>query len=402
MANQPWSRSLEWNVALQNEQLRREFWHKLFLARFVGETTVDDNGSKIPSGMPIEVLREAAQEGGDSILVPLLRNLSGAGVYNDMQLRGNEETQTLYFQKVYLNQIRHAVKSDGRMGRQRVKGLDLVNKFRPQLSDWFAHWWEWAFHYTLHNGYSPHVFKGTDTGGYNITSGQKICHPNTYVANSGFVTWSATAATYESSIDTDAGALTDTSTDHFTVALLEDLRVAVIEKKLKPMVTEDGFEFFPMLVHPHQLKQLRNESDWKAAQREANLPGKGNPIFSGAAGHYAGFVLYERWLTNAIDTTGAAGDVTYGNSTAYFGESALSNSDRKVATILGGGAIAHGEASGPYFDEDNFDYNNSKGVSVGMIGGSARGETKDDSTDGSNTAVINQSSIDVITFSDGS
>lgn len=400
-----WPRSEEWNVALQNERLRREMWKKLFFSRFVGFTSQNEteNGFNIkaPSGMPIEVLREFATEGSDHMLIPMILRIKGAGIYGDNQLKGNEERQNLYYQKAYINQIRNALKSGGRMSQQRMKKLDLIRRFRPQLEDWLAEWMEYNFLYTFHHGYSPHILATVPNGGINLTSGQKIPHPNFYAAGSGFVTWNATPATYEASVEDAVTGVTDTSSDYFSTTLLEDLRVRVQEKNIKPMVTQEGIQFYPMVVHPLQMKQIRAESDWKAAQRDwaSGMQGVKNPIFNGASGFYAGFVLYERELTMAVDPDNVAGTVAFGWPTAEFGEAALSDHARKVAIIFGAGAIAHGDAMGPYIDEDDEDYKNLKGVAIGLIGGSARSEYKDNSTDGSNTAVINQSSITVCTYS---
>lgn len=400
MAQSTFARSEEGNIQLLNEKLKREAWNRLFFSRFVGFTTEDDQGSKIPSGAPIEVINRFTEEGSDSLKMALLKRLTGAGVSGDNQLKGNEERQNVYYQNVYINQHRHAVKSGGAMSQQRMKKFNLAAKYRPQLSDWWAQYMEVDIWYTFLHGYSRHIMATTANGGYNITSGQKICHPNFYAAGDGFATWNATPATYEGTVENSVTGVTDTSTDHFTTSLLETLRVEVQDKHLAPVITEDGFEFYPMLVNSRQMKQIRSDSTWAAAQRDANnMKGLKNPIFNGSCGHYAGFVLYERNFTPSVDPNAGAGTVEFGYPTAQFGLSALSDHARKVGLIFGAQALAMGVAKYPFFVEDDEDFENLRAVSAGQIWGSARAEHKDNSTDGSNTDVINQSSIAFVTHS---
>jgi N4-gp56 family major capsid protein len=388
------ARAEEGNVVLLREELEREAWYSLFFARFAGFTTKDEvDGSLIPSGSPIEILREFATEGSDSMLLPMLLRLTGAGVSGDSQLLGNEERMYLYYQKVYINQKRHGVKVGGRISNQRVKKFRLLEKAQPLLSDWLAQWMEWMFIYTFFHGYAPHILENTTTGGLYIGSGQKICHPNFYAAGSGFVTWSATAATYEDSVADACTGVTDTSTDHMTADLLEDLRVKVKSKKIMPLVV-DGNEFYPILLHPNQAKQLRQDSDYRNAVKDAWTRDSKNPIFTGAMAPYAGFVPYERMMVPGISPASAT--VTFGATNPL---SALDTYAIKGAIIFGKSALAYGWADGPYFDEEYEDYKNNKGVGIGVIAGCARAEFKDNSTDGSNTAVKNQSSMIVATYS---
>ncbi len=46
--------------------------------------------------------------------------LSGAGVAGDGTLEGNEEALTTYSDNIFIDQLRHAVRSAGKMTEQRV------------------------------------------------------------------------------------------------------------------------------------------------------------------------------------------------------------------------------------------------------------------------------------------
>lgn len=396
MAITTFARSEEANVVLLEEKLKRDAFYQLFFAPFLGQTTEDKiDGSRVPSGAPIELLEAFAEEGGDSMLLPMLGRLSGVGVSGDAQLKGNEEAFALYYQKVYINQKRHGVKLGGRMSNQRVKKFDLMRKAEPLLADWLAQWIEYDILYTFYHGYSSHVL-GSAAGELNLTSGQKICHPNFYAAGSGFVTWNATASTYEGNVEDAVTGVTDTSTDYMSADLLEELRVACMEKKIAPIQTEYG-EYIPILLHPKQAKQLRKDSDYRNAMKDALRMDFKNPIFKGAMAPYAGFLPFERMMVMGVEPNAGAGTVSFGSANPL---SSLDTYARKAAIIFGKGAIATGMPLGPYYDPDDEDYKNMRGAGMGVIIGSARAEFKDNSTDGSNTLVKNTSSMIVVTYSD--
>jgi len=285
------------------------------------------------------------------------------------------------------------------MSRQRLKALQIEKQKQPLLSNWAAQWNEVALARTFYEGWSPHITAATTSGGLYIGSGQKRVHPNFFTAGSGQVTYSATDATFESSVDTALTNLTDTSTDYFSTDLLEAMRVEVIKLKIKPMVTENGMEFWPMLIHPNQARQLRADSDWQGVNQRAWVANeaKNNPIFSGAIGSYAGFVLYERMLGVFGASPSGTGTVTFGATNPL---SAPDTYARKCAIIFGAGAISRGVAEDLSFERETDDYGNVLGIGAGMIVGDSRGEYYDSTT--SVTGVINQTSAIVATYSDNS
>ncbi|GAG16232.1 unnamed protein product, partial [marine sediment metagenome] len=242
-----------------------------------------------------------------------------------------------------------------------------------------------------------HVMATTALGGLYIGSGQKVCHPNFWAAgDSDFVTWNATPATFEASVDTALTNLTDTATDYMSTDVIEEMAVQVQTKNIKPMIMENGYSFIPWVIHPKQLKQLRDDTDWKTANSRAYIGqlAKENPIFNKAAGEYAGFVFFERELSVMGASPDGAGTVTFGATNPLAGQDTY---PRKCSIIFGASAIASGQAEKAYIDVDNFDYANQTGIAVGSIVGDARADFKDSTA--SPTAVINQSSIVVATYS---
>ncbi|MGR3218216.1 MAG: phage capsid family protein, partial [Candidatus Anammoxibacter sp.] len=312
------------------------------------------------------------------------------------QLEKNEEEQDIYYLKTYINQLRNGVRTAGRMSQIRVRILQLMKEASPQLIRWMARARETQIVRAFLEGYSTHIMAAKVDGGLNIGSQQKICHPNFYAAGDGFVTWSATDSTYESSVDTAVGNVTDTASDHFTTTLVENMAVEVQTKNIKPMESINGYSFIPWLISPGQAKQLRAETDWKTANSRAFIAGmaKDNPIFTRAMGEYGGFVFFERQLSVfGVDPSGS-GTVTFGASNPL---SALDTFARKCSIIFGASAIATGQAEKSYLDVDDYDYKNQTGIAIGSIVGDARADFVDNTA--SKTAVINQSSIIVATYS---
>ena len=63
---------------------------------------------------------ELSKGPGDKITYGLRMQLSGAGVQGDATLEGNEEALVTYSDSIFINQLRHAVRSGGKMSEQRV------------------------------------------------------------------------------------------------------------------------------------------------------------------------------------------------------------------------------------------------------------------------------------------
>src|SRR4051812_28447236 len=97
-------------VKLWSKKLAHEALKETFIFKFLG----DDENSVI------QIKEETAKSAGDRITVGLRMQLTGDGVSGDGALEGNEEALTTYTDNVLLDQLRHAVRSGGKMSEQRV------------------------------------------------------------------------------------------------------------------------------------------------------------------------------------------------------------------------------------------------------------------------------------------
>lgn len=397
-----WPRTEEANIGLLNEKLRRQAYFQTFWAKFAGFTQVSGQGREktvIPSGAPIEIMRDFVSQGMDFMLIPMLLNLKGLGIYGDKSLEGNEEGLDLYYNRVYINQIRNGVKTGGRTSEQRMKSLKLEKEKMPLLSEWLANWNEIAIATAFYKGWAQHILAPDASGGLNINAGAQRCHPNFWVAGTGQMAWNAVDATYEAAVDTGLQLLTDTATDHFSTNLIEEARVWAQYLKIEQIITKNGDPFWAWVIHPNQARQLRADSEWQEANQRAWVATavKENPVFSGAIGTYGGFVFYERRLgVFGAESTGT-GTVTFGAANPLVAPDTYA---KKCSIIFGKAAMSRGIGEDVHFNREMYDYENVKGVGTGMIVGDARPDYKDNSVDGgTKTAVINQSSAVISTYS---
>ena len=92
-------------VKLWSKMLAVEALKATWIYKFIGDGT---------SSM-IQVKDETSKSAGDQVTYGLRMQLSGNGVLGDGTLEGNEEALTTYSDALVINQLRHAVRSQGRM-----------------------------------------------------------------------------------------------------------------------------------------------------------------------------------------------------------------------------------------------------------------------------------------------
>lgn len=84
-----------------------------------------------------------------------------------------------------------------------------------------------------------------------------------------------------------------------------DTMVGLLRVNNSPPLIIDGGEWYPILVHTNQGKGLRDNSTWRTAQRDANVRGSGNPIFTGALGIWNQAIIYESSNCPVASSTGS-------------------------------------------------------------------------------------------------
>lgn len=220
-----------------------------------------------------------------------------------------------------LKEYAHAVRLKGRLTEQKV-AVNMRKDAKAALSDWLARKIDRTFVEALSASPSTNrVLYGGDA-----TSTATIDSADT------FSTSLISRAKRKAQLATIGGA----------------------EAKIRPLKI-NGKDHYLCLVHPYQAKALKGESAWQQAQREANIRGEGNPIFSGALGMWDGVIIYEYERIKTYSTWGSGGNLT--------GARAL---------FLGAQAGALAVAKGATWDEKTFDYNRKAGFAISVIAAIAK------------------------------
>ena len=95
-----------------NHPLTQRIWAKKLFVDTLEDTVF---GKFIGEGTDslIQLKTDLKKDKGDNIRVGLRMQLTGSGVQGDTTLEGNEEALVLHNDTVYLDQLRHAVRSSG-------------------------------------------------------------------------------------------------------------------------------------------------------------------------------------------------------------------------------------------------------------------------------------------------
>lgn len=322
-------------VKLWRSQLAREALKATWIQKFIGDSSNDI----------VQVFGDTGKSAGDRVTVTLRMQLTGDGVSGDATLEGNEEALTTFTDNLYIDQLRHAVRSGGKMTEQRIP-WSIREEALMGLKDWWAGRLDTAF-FNQACGYTPAtnvIFTGMNA--VNAPDAQHIARVNNKASDEALI----------------AG-------DEMTLSLIDKL---VESAKLGsttgtgPVIRPikvDGEDRYVVVLHTRQVTQIRTNTaagQWLDIQKAA-MTGDGsarNPIMTGALGMYNGAVLHESTrITNGVNSATGVPVPT-----------------ARRAVLLGAQACAIGfgqDQSFKNFDwnEELFDYGNQLGVSAGLIHG---------------------------------
>jgi len=268
------------------------------------------------------------------------------GVQGDATLEGNEEALQFYNDSVLLDQLRFAIRINGRMTEKRVP-YNLRKTGRDRLADLWA--------------------SRMDVSFFN-----QICG-NTAVSDTRYLGNNAASAPTTNRILRPNGRTTDQALvagDEFSLELVDYARERAVTANtaastgplVRPVMV-DGSEMYVMFLHDFQVTDLRTSTStgqWLDIQKAALAGGdvSKNPIFSGALGCYNGVVLHNasRVTTGVHSTAGTA--ETSSRRAVLCGAQA--------AIIAFGGDNSDARMT---WTEKTFDYDNQLGISAGCIWG---------------------------------
>lgn len=320
-------------VKLWSKKLHREALKETFVQRFMGST---------PDSL-VQVKDETSKSAGDRITFGLRMQLSGDGVSGDGTLEGQEEALTTYSENLFIDQLRHAVRSDGRMSEQRVP-FSVREEAMAGLRDWWADRIDTSFFNQISGNTGQ-----TDT---KYTGLQAATAPTSAAGNTRILYAGDEAS--EASVSTST-----TAANHFMLTLFDR---AVNQAKtatplIRPIRTSSGPKYVCFL-HPNQIYQLRtdataNRITWYDTQKARVGGGEmDNGIFSGAHGEYNGTIIHESTRIPLAPSTTAVRRAVFCGAQAGVYATGSDNSSNQMSWV-----------------EELFDYGNQLGVSAGMIWG---------------------------------
>jgi len=279
-------------------------------------------------------------DGGDRIRVGIRNQLKGDGIRGDNTLEGNEESLETFYQDVFIDQLRHAVRSRGKMSEQRVPF-----SVREEAKDGLADWWSERIDRWFFNQLCGNTAQADDRYyGFNSPVAPDLDHVT--FGNSGVT--GATLAGGE-------GSLSNTTIAKMNLTFIDTAieKAKLAKNALRPVA--DGK--YVMFLHPYQVTALRTNTatgQWQDIQKAAMSGGKvsDNPIFTGALGIYNNVILHESTRV----------PVSPNNANVYR------------AVLCGAQAlcIAFGRKYGKNvfsWKEELFDYDNQLGVAAGCQAG---------------------------------
>lgn len=317
-------------VKLWRKKLAREALKATWFGKFIGDSSDD----------LVQVFDETKKSAGDRITVILRMQLTGDGVLGDGTLEGNEEALTTYTDNLFIDQLRHAVRSAGKASDQRTS-FSVREEAMMGLKDWWA--------------------GRLDTAFFNQICGNTAQTDTRYTGNNATIAPDSAHVYRPNSRANDQSLTTG---DEMTLPLIDVL--VGMAKLMTPVIRPlkvNGEDKYVMFLHTNQVTQLRTNTStgqWLDIQKAA-ITGdgsKGNPIMTGALGEYNGVVLHEstRVTLGVNSSTGVA----------------VSNTRRAVLCGAQAATVAFGQGqSFEEFDwnEELFDYGNQLGVESGCIFG---------------------------------
>lgn len=315
-----------WSRKLLHEALKQTWFSK-----FIG---TDSNA--------LCYMKNDLQKGpGDRIRCGLRMLLTGDGTQGDSTLEGTEEQLVTFFDDLLINQLRHAVRSAGKMSEQRVP-FSVREEARLALTDWWA--------------------ERMDTSFFNQLSGNTNQADTRYSGNN--ATLAPTTVVYGASDVVSTAASLSATTTH-ALSLRDFDRAVAIAKTRTPMIRpimQGGDAYYVAFIHTYAVFQIRGQTStgqWADIEKAKVQGGKESGIFTGALGVYNNVIYHE--TSRLPDMTGIG--TPNSGTVADFRRAVLAGAQ---AMLIGYGQDG---GSSVTWTEELFDYGNKLGVSAGMIFG---------------------------------
>ena len=332
------------------DALTQKLWSRKLFREVIKQTDVGKFFGTDSNSL-IHIQEDLKKNAGDRITIGLRMQLVGAGVSGDGTLEGNEEELVRFSDNIFVDQLRHAVRINGRMSEQRVT-YNLRDEGRMGLQDW----WTDRIAFSFFNQVCSNLAQ-TDNRYLGMQAAITADTAHNFVAGTGFTSGANVMA-----------GLSDTVSDKFQLTIIDNLvaQAKTLTPQIRPVSVPKVGNVYVMFIHPFQTKDLRittGTGTWQDIQKAALMGGQisNNPIFTGALGMYNNVVLHEdSRVPLATDNSGTA--VANTRAAAFCGAQA-------AGFAIGQGYEMSGGKARMSWEEELFDYGNRYGVAAGMIFG---------------------------------
>lgn len=301
---------------LENEKLYRDAaMESYFLPRF-GGTGKDSM---------VTINNKFQKEAGDNITFAIRMRLQGGGVGPGGTMEGNEDSLTFYDYNLTLTRERKAVRIERGLTGQRTQ-TDLEEEARAALRDWMA-----------------------ERIDYRILEALDVTPSLTFYNNNGAPAYNATYATAKAAIADGTSKLTPKLLSYIKTGASTGWNRS--QTPIRP-IKVNGKDHYIFLAHPDAIYDLRQDSEWNEAQREANVRGSDNPIFNGMVGMWDNIVVHSHERVTIGTDAGVGANVPY--SKGYF---------------LGAQAVCWANGKRDEMVQETFDYEEEVGFQIAMTYG---------------------------------
>lgn len=304
-----------------DEKLYRDAVKESYFAKFM----------QTGSSALVQTKTQLEKEQGDKITFGIRMKLQGAGVTSTQTLEGNEEDLTTHDSSVTLEEYAHAVKDRGPMDRQRAM-FSIDEESRSAIKDWMSEKQDALAFAAILNAPTRIFYKDQAAGALSNTT---------------------VAATAKAALGSTHSKLTPGFISYLKAWAMTGGGRTGSQIPLRP-VKVNGKNYFILLVHPDNMYDLKIDTTFSQAMREAQERGKDNPLFEGATAIWDGVVIHEH--ENCTTGTDAGGGAIAWSKGVFMGAQAL--------------VWAWGRR--PKVVEETFDYGRKHGYAVSMIAGTAK------------------------------
>lgn len=276
----------------------------------------------------------------------LVADMQGDGVVGDNLMEGNEESLSNDTIEIRIDQLRHGVRSAGRMQEQAT-----VIRFRAQGKDKLGFWMGDKLDELMFLTISG-VSYSTKLDGSSRASTSQLPQ----------LTFASDVSAPTSGRKYYAGSATSTATltasDKMTWNLIVNVQAYAKRKRMKP-IRSGGREYYAMVMSTEQMRDLKTDNTYQTLVSKAGPRGDNSKLFTGAVAVVEGVILYDH--QKVYNTLGLASSSKWGSGGTVDGAQAL---------LLGAQALGFAQLGNvDWAESDNTDYGNRPGIAVGRIVG---------------------------------